>query len=291
MVRRIPYMTRPILKIGLLCLIISGFFSSLVIPAEDFNDLMKYRLKGKVRSVKETRYALSGKEKDSGKERIVYQKDMLFDEYGYETENYLYEGGKILLTSKFLFGNKGKQSEMNEYKPDGTFNLSVLYTYDDKGYRSEASYRWADDYELGEICENTDYYHEIIQNDIFTKVTYKNEYRGYCVQEDYLKFNGDLSFRITAKYDFRGNKTESAYFHGNERLSWITKNKYDRYDNLIESQVYKSNRIAVLSKYEYQFDDSGNWISRREYRDVHVNILTAGLDQADMLTERIIEYY
>ena len=284
-------MFRVSIVISLFCLVIMGSGPGFVIPAGEFNDLVKYRLKGKVKIVKETRYVLSGNDKDAGKERLVYQKDIYFDENGYETENILYEGGKAYLASKYLFGPSGKQSELNEYKSDGTLNLNVVYGYDEKGYRTEALYHWADNYDIGEICENTDYYHEIIQNDIFSKVIFQNEYRGFCVREDYLKFNGDLSFRLTSRYDFRGNKTESAYFHGNERLSWITKNKYDRYDNLVESRVYKSNRIAVFSTYEYQFDDNGNWISRRGKRQVHVNILTAGLEKADMLTERTIEYY
>ena len=152
-------------------------------------------------------------------------------------------------------------------------------------------YNWAENRIIGEICENTDYYYEIIQNDIFTKVLYKNEYRGYCIEENYLKADSSLSFKFVDKYDFRGNKLESGYFHGNGRLSWMTKYKYDRYDNLIESRVFKSNRIAVLSEYKYQFDVAGNWMIRKENREVHVNILTAGLEQSDTVTERIIEYY
>ena len=88
-----------------------------------------------------------------------------------------------------------------------------------------------------------------------------------------------------------GNRLESAYFHGNGRLSWLTKCKYDRYNNLIESRVYKSNRIAVLSRYNYRFDATGNWVVRNENRKVYVNILTAGLERANTVTERIIEYY
>ena len=120
---------------------------------------------------------------------------------------------------------------------------------------------------------------------------YKSEYRGYCIEENYLKADSSLSFKFVAKYDFRGNKLESGYYHGNDRLSWMSKYKYDRYDNLIESRVYKSNRIAVLSEYKYKFDAVGNWVIRNEEREVHVNILTAGLERANTVTERKIEYY
>jgi hypothetical protein len=71
----------------------------------------------------------------------------------------------------------------------------------------------------------------------------------------------------------------------------MSKHKFDRYDNMIESRVYKSNHIAVLTQYTYEFDPAGNWLVRKEDREVYVNILTAGLDRGDMVTERTIEYY
>jgi len=264
------------------------------IPVPDLNDLEKYRLKGNVRSLMEIKYALPDENLNAAKEKIVYHKYTVFDQNGYETETILYEQSKEYLISKFRFGQDGKPLEMSEHNPDGTLNLLVTYDYDDKGNIIEANYQWGNERkigEIGEIAENTDYYFEIIQNEIFTKVLYTNEYRGYCTEEEYYKADSSLSFKFIYKYDIHGNKLESGYYHGNGRLSWLTKYKYDRYNNLIESRLFKSNRIAVFSKYEYQFDETGNWISRKENRDVHLNILTAGLDRNDMLTERIIEYY
>jgi hypothetical protein len=126
---------------------------------------------------------------------------------------------------------------------------------------------------------------------VYTKAIFKNEYRGFCTEEYYLRPDSTLSFKFISKYDFHGNKLETGYFHGSGRLSWMTKNKYDRYDNMIESRVYKSNRIAVITNYTYQFDAIGNWTYRKDQREVHVNILTEGLERADMVDERQIEYY
>jgi len=263
----------------------------LAIPANEFTDLVKYRLKGKVKSVMEIKYTLDGKGKKATRDRIVYQKFTEFSEEGYESEVTLFRGGSAYLTSRFIPGMNGKPEQMHEYNPDGSVNLTITFLYDEKGYKSAGLYNWSESHNIGEICENSDYYYEIIQNDIFTKVVFTNEYRGFCIEENYLKADSTLSFQITAKYDFRGNKLESAYYHGNGRLSWITKYKYDRYDNMIESRIFKSNYIAVLSLYEYQFDPTGNWTTKKEERDVHINILTEGLEQSDMITERIIEYY
>ncbi len=272
-------------------IIICGIFVSLNVPPGKFSDLEKYRLKGKIKSLREIKYSLSEAGNTSGKNEIMFQKYSMFDANGYETESTLYKKGDELLTSRYIFGNNDKPAEMNEYHSDGTLNLNVKYKYDDKGYKSEAIYNWADNRVIGEICEKTDYYFDIVQNDIFNKVIYKNDYRGYCEEEYYLKPDSSLSFKIAAKYDFRGNKLESAYYHGNGRLSWMTKYTYDRYDNMVESRVFKSNYIAVLSTFKYQFDSYGNWITRNEKRDVHRNILTEGLDTANTVTERTFEYY
>ena len=269
----------------------SGLFVSVFIPVPKFTDLDKYRLNGKVKSVREIKYALANEENTAMRDKVLFQKNTFFDINGYETQSTLFKNGNEYLLSKYLMGPNSKQAEMNEYNPDGTLNMHVSYKYDDKEFRSEAIYNWSDNRQIGEKAENTDYFYEIINNDLFVKVVYKNEYRGYCLEEKYLKADSTLSFMFSYKYDFNGNRLESAYFHGNERLSWLTKYKYDRYNNLIESRVFKSNRIAVISNYKHEFDAAGNWIIRKEDRHVNVNILTAGLDRANTVTERIIEYY
>lgn len=268
-----------------------GLLMSVIIPTFIMNDLVKYRLKGKVKSVMEYKYTAGEKSDSAQKGKIVYQKYMMFDILGYETQSSLFGNGNEFLTSVYTFGADNKQVEMNEYKPGGVLNLTVTYKFDKKGFRSEADYLWAENRNIGEITDNTDYYYEIILNDIFTKVMYKNEYRGFCTEENYLKEDSSLSFKIAAKYDFRGNKLESAYFHKSGRLSWMTKYKYDKDDNLVESRVFKSNRVAVLSQYKYKFDAIGNWVIRTELRTVEVNILTAGLERENTITERTIEYY
>jgi hypothetical protein len=275
----------------LLFILFSGSFMAFMAPPGQVNDLVKQHLKGEVKSIMETRYQLPENSGKGSVNKVIYQKFTLYDENGYEQEIRLYKNNEVYLTSLFINGNDGSLVEMNEYYPDGSLNLNVTYTLNEKGNKSEALYSWSEDRTVGEICEMVDYYFEIIQNVIFTKVQYQYEYRGYCTQEDFIKADGGLSFRLTTKYDFRGNKLESAYFKGDEMLSWITKYEYDRYDNLIKSRVFKSNRIAVYSEYKYQFDDIGNWINRKEKREVYVNILTAGLNQSDVLTERTIEYY
>jgi len=261
-------------------------------PVNDtLNDREKARLIARVKSVMEIKYSVPADDTIPSSDKIIYQKFTRYNPEGFEVESIQYENGQKGLISQYRTDHEGKPVEMNEYKADGKLNLQVVYHYDDKGNITEAEYLWGEDRQISELSENTDYYFELIQNEIFTKVNYVNEYRGYCTQQDFVKADNGLSFKFIYKYDIHGNKLESAYYHGNGRLSWLTKYKYDRYNNLIESRLFKSNRIAVLSTYKHRFDDKGNWIYRKENRVVYVNILTEGLDRNNMITERIIEYY
>jgi hypothetical protein len=239
----------------------------------------------------EIKYASNDKSGKSGNFEIIYKKLTLFDENGYENEVRIYRDNAEFLVSRFVPGNDGKPVEKIESLPDGTLNLNVKYQYDEKGFRSEAAYYWSENRVVGEICEMFDYYDDILQNVIYNRVEYQSDYRGYCTEEKFITSGGEVSFILASKYDFRGNRLESAYLKANGMISWITKYQYDRYDNMIESRVFKSNRAVVESEYKYQFDETGNWVTRKEKREVYVNILTAGINTSDMLTERTIEYY
>jgi hypothetical protein len=261
------------------------------IPVEKLTDLERHRLIGRVKSVMEIKYTLTEKKANAPKDKIVYQKFTKYDENGYMIENIIFVANVEYLISRFTMGADGKPSGWNETTADGTRNLAVNYQVNEKGIIAEAIYEWEDDYKLGAICEYADYYNELIQNELFTKIIYTTEYRGYITGENFIKADGSTSFSLSSKYDPNGNRLELSYFKGDGHLSWISKYKYDRYNNLLESRLFKSNRIAVQSMYKHQFDETGNWVMRREERQVYVNILTAGLERADMVTERTIEYY
>ena len=278
---------RRILMLLALCAVLTAFTSSNTV----LSDLDRLTLYGKVKSMMVTRYTVSGKGKNMEKNMVLFQELTYFDIDGFETESAIFKDGKEYLTSRYEFNYLGRQSVSNQYLADGRLNLNIEYLYNSDTLRSEAIYHWSDDRIVEGICEEFDYRYDILVNELFSRVIYKYEYRGYCTGETYLKPDSSVSFNITSKYDFRGNQLESAYFRGNGGLAWMTKYTYDRYDHLIESRVFKDNRIAVKSTYTYQFDDKKNWLSRLENREVFVNILTAGLEQSDILTERIIEYY
>ena len=279
------------MRLFFIYLVFFGFLVNPIITDPKLNDLKINHLNGNIKSLLETRYTVSGKGKNIEKNKVFYQKLTLFDQYGYTTETVLFQNGTEYLISRYIFDIEGKPSEMNQYLKDKTLNMNVIYKYNKDTLRSEAHFTWSENRIFDDICDYYDYHFDILQNQPFNLVLYQYEYRGYCTEEKFLKPDGGLSFKFNSKYDFRGNKLESAYIKGTGNLSWITKYTYDRNNNLIESRVLKDNRVAVQSTYKHQFDEKKNWISRLEEREVFVNILTAGLEQSDILTERIFEYY
>lgn len=278
------------MRLFFIYLIFFGFLLNPINADPKLDDLKIIHLNGNIKSLMETRYLVTAKGKSLEKEKAFFQKLTLFDPFGYITETILFQDGTEYLISKYTFDSEGKPSEMNQYFSDNSLNLNVVYKYNKDTLRSEAIFTWSENLVFGDICEMYDYYYDILLNHPFNLVAYQYEYRGYCTEEKFIKPDGGTSFKFINKYDFRGNKLESAYFKGGN-ISWLTKYTYDRYGNLTESRVFKDNRIAVQSYYKHQYDDKKNWISRLEEREVFVNILTAGLVQSDILTERIIEYY
>jgi hypothetical protein len=67
-------MTTTKIKFLLLCLANLGLLFKLYAGDTVFTDLMKYRLKGKVKSVLETRYAVADKSDKASENKLVFQK-------------------------------------------------------------------------------------------------------------------------------------------------------------------------------------------------------------------------
>ena len=268
-----------------------GVLIGLTATANQINELEKLKLRGKVKSLMEIKYSVVEEVDSLVNDTIISQKYTVFNESGHKTEAIIYRNGSEIASSKCLFGAFGKQVELNEYDQYGTLYLTIAYKYDDKGYRIEANYDWSGQRRYDENMQERDIGFEVLDENPFIKVTYKNDYRGFCTEEKYLKADGSLSFKYTHKYDFKGNKLEKNYFNSSGKLIWRTTYRYDRNNNMKESKLYRDNRIAVKSTFKYQCDASGNWVSRLEEREVHRNILTAHLDSGSILIERKIEYY
>lgn len=260
-------------------------------PAQALNDLDKLGIAGAVKSITETKYLLNGPAGDSATNRIISRKRVSYNENGFENEVITYESGSVSSTAVCHFDTEGKPDFVKVFDPDGTIKYTVSYKYNDKGFRTEAEFHWKDQQFYDEYKEKTENYFELFERNVYSRIIYTNDYRGFFTEEKYLRDDSSISYHYTHRYDIHGNKLVMSYFNSSGRTSWLTKYKYNRANIMTESRVYKSNRIAVTSKYSYQFDERGNWTSRLEKREVVDNVLTQFFQRGDFLTERVIEYY
>ena len=269
------------------CFVLLGFSD----PDEPATDLEKLGLKGKVKSVMETRMsnAAGGKEKAEG--GVTYKKLSKFNPEGFETETIIYNNNGKSSRLKYLFDTASYAVGLHEYTDDGTLWLTVSYKRDEEGNKLEAIFSWPEKAAYDEIREKSEQLYEVLDRSPWDYVVYENDYRGFHLEERYYHASGRLLFKFTYRYDIHGNKMEMIYFNSKGRTSWETKYKYNRDNQMVRSIIFKSNRVAATSEYAYQFDAQGNWVSRMEKRTVNYNILTQDLVEGSFMTERVIEYY
>ncbi len=133
-------------------------------------------------------------------------------------------------------------------------------------------------------------YDKYYQN-LFTSIICKNDFKGYILEEKYITQNGTLSFKLLYNYDYKYNRVGIKYYNKSGHVSWRKKLKYDSLGNAMESKLYESNRLALVSKFEYEFDMNNNWIKRIETRKLYDNFFADNLNENSHTTIRKIEYY
>ncbi len=270
---------------------ITGIPFGLSAQTKGLTDLDVLRLKGPVRSVMETKYLTQTADTATVADSVIFKKYTEFDPNGFEQYSAIYETGKLAQTSVYTFGPDGKQAMMEEFNADNSLHCRIAFTYNEKGFRTQADYDWVEQRGYDDNLIKNDYVFVIFEYYPYNRIVYEHEYRGYVTQEEFVQSGGQVIYTYKHRYDARGNKISMIYFNASGHTSWVTKYKYDRYDNLIESNVYKNNYIALETEYNYRFDDTGNWTVRHEKRNVHRNILTVSILEGNILTEREISYY
>jgi hypothetical protein len=255
-------------------------------PVKRTTDLERMKLKGAVRSLMITSYYINVDSESGERDTLIKQEQTFFDRTGQIYEVVHYENGIAGSISKFLFDSAGRQLLQREYDLGGNLIANITYKFDDRGYRAWAHYEWPDF-----DPDDDDFGFEATTRQPYNSIVYKNDYRGFCTEEQYLRPDKSQFCRYEHDYDFRGNKSEMNYYNANDRHSWRKTYKYDK-DNLVElSRMYKDNRIVLRSDYSYEFDTAGNWTKKTEYRKIYYNIYSSLLKKGDIVTNRKIDYY
>lgn len=266
------------------------------------NDLSELNLKGRVKSLSETRtfeidpWGIENKNIFQMGFYIYNKKGNKIEERKFDAVN---RTGNLttIITSEYD-GNDNK-IEQNYSNAEGTFREVITYSYNDKGHVNEEHVKSSD----GRINYT---------------ISYKYDDKGNLLKEYFVNPNGKLELKntFTYKYDDNNNLVEKK--HLNNFYKYDAKgNMIERYDDenksntsysyddkgrmLIESTsydktIFKYNKKGNLTEeislnldgsaehktlYKYDYDNMDNWIKETKYKD----------DIKILILERKIEYY
>ncbi len=279
------------MKRSLLLLVLMGLFLNFSFTHYQKTDLEKSGIFGKVKSIRETNYSVSNKPENNSQENIVLDNLTSFNLDGDRQKKSEYKDGVLFSYITYKYDHKNVLAGSDEYNADNSLYLSISYSSNDKGFVTDAHYnrilqKTYDNDRLSIAVEYDKYY----QN-LFTHVFYKNDFKGNVLEEKYFTGEGNLSYKLTYKYDYKYNKVEIKYYNKSGNLSWRKKLKYDSKGNKTESKFFESNRLAMVSKYVYEFDQNDNWVKRVEARKLYYNFFATDLNDNSIITIREIEYY
>lgn len=168
-------------------------------------------------------------------------------------------------TNKYTYNVKGENTLIKVYDPAGKLTSSKEYSYNDKGSIIKAI-------EYDENNALTGYYE------------YTYDARQNVIEENHYEAPHTLVGRITNKYDAKDRVIESkdsSYYDG--EIWTLNRFTYNTQGDAISYAItYSMDNSTHITKYTYEYDKQGNWISRT----------TEDQDLESVKTdERTIEYY
>lgn len=203
-------------------------------------------------------------------------RSVLLSEQIYEFEShFIYTHDKPIPRTLFEFDSVGKLLRKTDYLVDGKPTPPTEYVYDDNGFLAhENSISGID----GKPYSQTQYsYNEDGSNNEIRQVSLKegtvySVWKFFNVPErNYSEFveskeDGKFELKMGIRRDERCRIDEIYAFPYVGLSLGKTKVAYDSNDNIITSSTYYPLGITAESrKYEYEFDEIGNWTKRTDY--------------------------
>lgn len=278
------------------------------------NDLAKFNLKGKVKSVTEFYYVAQEKDGEYLRQGRTHGESQLFDskeneeavlsygtvvyfsEQGFRTELQVEASAEVHLLFRELFSydKKGNLLKRENYGQD---ELQFIDTFAYDNERREIGH-WAYDRErvLLEMTETTyaDKQVKSIMKGIleegdseevsllYTKIATLDK-NGNVIQQVRRGIDGAVFDKREASYDRSGRLLEETFYDAENIAYQKTISTYDEHGNESTFDVLDliDNSFIVRYSYKYQYDSGGNWMEQ-------VALINGVVDN---ITIRNIEYY
>lgn len=279
------------MKKSIILLLLIGLLQSFSFIHFQKNDLEKSCLSGEIKSIRETSYSMSNNSESKGEENIISDNLTIYNPDGNKLKTSNYKNGALFSYIVYNYDQQGFITGSNEYNADGSMYLTISYSGDENGNITKAKYdrilQKTYDADRSSIDVEYDKYYQ----NLFTNISFENDFKGNILVEKYFSENGRQTFKILNKYDYKYNKVEVKYYNTSGNVSWRKKLKYDVEGNTNEVKLFESNRLALVSKFEYEFDQYDNWTNRIESRKLYDNFFADDLNDNTIISIRKIEYF
>lgn len=226
-------------------------------------------LRGKVKSLVETRYGVSQGGVGEEKVRKIAQDTYTYNEAGYLLEAIHAGPSETLWRDFHVYDSRGNRTEAGRYNGQGELIWKNTYKYDQSGLEVE---KGAFDHRGKPTF--TIYSSYNARGEVLTIKKAASTGKARTIAENIYDANGRLieerlndltgPVNILNTYDEAGNKVESALYDSKKRLEEKQTFRYDADGRLIENVVYTSPDFSGR-KILFAYDDKGNLVSRSRY--------------------------
>ena len=207
----------------------------------------------------------------------------LLEKYKYDSMGNMIEEGwygeedELYSIKKFQYDKKGNLIETATYGVDEERQRQAKYKYDSLDNMIE--YEWIAYVVVLEVAyevagEKYKYQYDSVGNLIeevecelggevvYGKYKYKYNSMGNLIEEAEWYSDDKLANYTKNLFDSKGNKIEEAEYDADGELLRKRLYQYDSMGNIIEEAKYDSDGQFSKSKWEHEFDETGNWIKQ-----------------------------
>ena len=205
---------------------------------------------------------------------------------GFETPlytwNYSYDEGELAALSGYDEGGRqefktvytyaeDRLATETSYNADESLNYVTDYSYTASGYtrattyysRGEPEYHKVEKFAGDNLSEELAYG---LEDTLLYRVSYRYNDRGRLLEETAYGADGVLEYRLENDYDSAGNLTETTEFDADNEPFFSYGYSYDERDTIVERSSRSVDGSGSTLRYDYTYDDFGNWTLRRSSR-------------------------
>lgn len=253
-------------------------------PKDAKTGLEKENLKGNVMEYTEYVHMIQTDDNDViTTDTIVSSSTYIFDEKGYIIKAYIEENGEIAASQTTTYDSHGRELKVVTYDGDEeTESYTMEYTYNRKGLpvemlvyvnninqgREEYTYD-GNEQTCTTFIDNSDAMEKKVSvlrdDELIEKVTFYQK-----VGEDWEEM-----YYIEAEYNNKGQQTAMQAFKDDEKLM-SSHMIYNENGDLVHTDAMQGMELTA-EKFEYEYDENGNWTKRMEYAQDGEKLIPLGI--------------